>query len=443
MNTNRHKRETIIRDESGIAVLIVSLLLTALLGMLALAVDTGLQMQRQQALRYSLDSAVMRGLRQLRAGETDLTKVRSTIQNILVSSLRSYGLEPSNLRELSITFEDNNTRIQANGAIWSGYFFASALPSMGVGKMQVASSAAQFHREETTIEPQNASHIIAVVDTSCSMWQPHTEVSEFVRANGTRARGGKRIHAVISSLQKLILEGIDGKYLSVSTFDSVSVTRLPPMPINNEIEPGHSMTNRQRAMSITYELDRRHTRCSTRSSDGLLEGLVNVDRLLAMENAPAPEEVEFVFLTDGGATHEVTQAVPQLGWPTPLRAYRGLDAETFGRCTLGNSFVLGTTSSIKAAELVRRRGVRVTTLLLGAENPRLVGALELVSAVDGSRGVFPCRFNGSPFLIDRDLLQGPSGVLYKNVSDLDNILRTLSEGGLRVTNGPGRLVHPH
>lgn len=109
-------RSNILKNEKGMVVVIVALVMTALLGFTAFVVDIGAVATEKQKLQNAIDAACLAGAQDL----PNTSQAATTANNYIQLN----GYQPS---DISITFSDANHKINITGNKDVSYAFARAL----------------------------------------------------------------------------------------------------------------------------------------------------------------------------------------------------------------------------------------------------------------------------------------------------------------------------
>lgn len=94
----------LIRNESGIATVLVGLSMAALMGLTALAVDLGRAYLKKSALQTAADVGALAGANSLLAEGTDAAKIRAIVTKYAARNLNDADVPDSALKDADITF---------------------------------------------------------------------------------------------------------------------------------------------------------------------------------------------------------------------------------------------------------------------------------------------------------------------------------------------------
>lgn len=111
----------LLRDDSGLAILLVALMGTVLLGMVGLAVDVGLAYLQDSRLQKAVDAAALAGAQELPADPPAAV-------GAAMRYAQANGLAEA---EVTVTVEENNTALRVEAERGVRFFFAQALGETG------------------------------------------------------------------------------------------------------------------------------------------------------------------------------------------------------------------------------------------------------------------------------------------------------------------------
>ncbi|MEW9672597.1 pilus assembly protein TadG-related protein [Ammoniphilus sp. 3BR4] len=118
-----------LKDETGAVAAFLAIIMTLLLGFVALAIDGGLLYQKKASLQRSLDAAVLAGIQELPSFPDEAREEAAYTAEV-------NGLDPS---KLQTNFNLSNTRMEARATEDQEFFFAKAI---GFHSASVAARAA-------------------------------------------------------------------------------------------------------------------------------------------------------------------------------------------------------------------------------------------------------------------------------------------------------------
>lgn len=246
-------------DERGIALVITAIAMVALIGLVALVVDSGFLEHRKLTLQKAADAAALRASQLYYDGNTTDAQIDQAARETARANLLLANFDPAQAEqaaaEMQIQADPAAGTVRTTVSAAQRLYFASGITAAGESSLVVSPAAASFVRKDAG--RQHYRHLYLIVSVFASMsaefQQGHAQVTYTTR-QGTSAIGKSKAAAAVAGVQQ-VLNTLDGEFVTLIGYGNSNDRLLREVPVDdNASVEDPNLTNRQLAVRRTADL---------------------------------------------------------------------------------------------------------------------------------------------------------------------------------------------